>query len=41
MSSYNIIGFFLFIEYVTCISRLIFSGFPDHRGYQGTMYNTE
>ncbi|KAL4194923.1 hypothetical protein AMTRI_Chr05g61960 [Amborella trichopoda] len=29
-------------ESVTCISRLIFSGFPDQtRGYQGTMHSIE
>ncbi|KAL4201736.1 hypothetical protein AMTRI_Chr02g260110 [Amborella trichopoda] len=34
MSSYDILGFVLLTESVTCISRLIFSGFPDQtRGY--------
>ncbi|KAL4201744.1 hypothetical protein AMTRI_Chr02g260160 [Amborella trichopoda] len=42
MSSYNIIGFLLLTESVTCISRLIFNDFPDQtRGYQGTMHITE
>ncbi|KAJ1289063.1 hypothetical protein BS78_02G136400 [Paspalum vaginatum] len=39
---HNIISLFFLTKFVTIISELIFSGFPDQiRGYQGTMHSTE
>ena len=42
VSSYDVVGFFLLTELVTCISRLILSCFSDQtRSYQRTMHSTE